>query len=344
MKNRRIVVWSVLALLLASPVLGDAFTQRINGNTPYPTQPVVLGCVDDSTSPTFVSKPCGNVANPINVTATFSDTQTQTNIGATNSTAAANPSATAGLNGVIKGLWTDTKSLFGTAGTGSAVVLTVQGNASGTPIPVSLSGTLSITANSSVNVSQMNGVATTMGNGISGTGVQRVTIASDSTGVLGISSTANYVGGYEFFVSTTPTIQNASYASGNCMGGFQAVAVARTTGGSGILNKFVIASKGGGTTALTVYVFGSNPSASTCTDKSTFTLNAADISKQICAPFVITPAVPIGTTVSEAENTSMQCHFTTSGNSNIYVGIVSGGTWTPTSTTDIIFNVGGTPD
>lgn len=35
-----------------------------------------------------------------------------------------------------------------------------------------------------VNVSQMNGVAVTMGNGASGTGVQRVTIASDSTGQI----------------------------------------------------------------------------------------------------------------------------------------------------------------
>lgn len=34
------------------------------------------------------------------------------------------------------------------------------------------------------NVSQMNGVAVTMGNGASGTGVQRVTIANDSTGIL----------------------------------------------------------------------------------------------------------------------------------------------------------------
>jgi len=41
-----------------------------------------------------------------------------------------------------------------------------------------------LTANQSVNVAQMNGVATTMGNGASGTGVQRVTIASDSTGVI----------------------------------------------------------------------------------------------------------------------------------------------------------------
>jgi hypothetical protein len=36
-------------------------------------------------------------------------------------------------------------------------------------------------ANSAVNVAQMNGVATTMGNGVAGTGVQRVAIASDNT-------------------------------------------------------------------------------------------------------------------------------------------------------------------
>ena len=50
-----------------------------------------------------------------------------------------------------------------------------------------VSGTVSITANSAVNVAQMNGVATTMGNGVSGTGVQRVTIASDSTGTVAVT-------------------------------------------------------------------------------------------------------------------------------------------------------------
>ena len=40
---------------------------------------------------------------------------------------------------------------------------------------------VALAANQSVNVAQMNGVATTMGNGIAGTGVQRVAIASDNT-------------------------------------------------------------------------------------------------------------------------------------------------------------------
>lgn len=58
--------------------------------------------------------------------------------------------------------------------------LTVDGSATTQPV----SGTVSITSNSAVNVAQMNGVATSMGNGASGTGVQRVTMANDSTGIL----------------------------------------------------------------------------------------------------------------------------------------------------------------
>jgi hypothetical protein len=57
-----------------------------------------------------------------------------------------------------------------------------------TVIPVSdnagsltVDGTVSITANSSVNVAQINGVTPLMGNGTTGTGSPRVTIASDNT-------------------------------------------------------------------------------------------------------------------------------------------------------------------
>jgi hypothetical protein len=49
---------------------------------------------------------------------------------------------------------------------------------------------VALPANQSVNVAQMNGVATTMGNGASGTGVQRVTIADDSTGEIRIADNA----------------------------------------------------------------------------------------------------------------------------------------------------------
>jgi len=55
-----------------------------------------------------------------------------------------------------------------------------------TPVPVS--GTVSIGTfpdNEPINVAQMNGVAVTMGNGVAGTGVQRVAVASDNSAVSG---------------------------------------------------------------------------------------------------------------------------------------------------------------
>jgi hypothetical protein len=45
-----------------------------------------------------------------------------------------------------------------------------------------------IVSGSGVNVSQINGVAPTMGNGASGTGVQRVTLANDSTGIVQLAA------------------------------------------------------------------------------------------------------------------------------------------------------------
>lgn len=51
-----------------------------------------------------------------------------------------------------------------------------------------------LTANQSVNVAQINGVTATMGNGASGTGVQRVTIANDSTGQVALAAGSNTIG------------------------------------------------------------------------------------------------------------------------------------------------------
>ena len=44
------------------------------------------------------------------------------------------------------------------------------------------------------NVTQINGVAPSMGNGASGTGVQRVTIANDSTGIVSLATGSNTIG------------------------------------------------------------------------------------------------------------------------------------------------------
>jgi hypothetical protein len=68
----------------------------------------------------------------------------------------------------------------GTAGTAAGGVLTVQGVASMTKLLVT-PDSVALPANQSVNVSQINGVTTLMGNGATGTGSQRITIANDNT-------------------------------------------------------------------------------------------------------------------------------------------------------------------
>jgi hypothetical protein len=51
-----------------------------------------------------------------------------------------------------------------------------------------------LTGRLQINTSQINGVAPTMGNGASGTGVQRVTLASDSTGQVALAAGTAYAG------------------------------------------------------------------------------------------------------------------------------------------------------
>lgn len=53
---------------------------------------------------------------------------------------------------------------------------------------------VALAANQSVNVAQINGVAPSMGNGGSGTGVQRVTLANDSTGIVSLTTSTASIG------------------------------------------------------------------------------------------------------------------------------------------------------
>lgn len=63
-----------------------------------------------------------------------------------------------------------------------------------TALPTGTNTIGALSANQSVNVAQINGVTTTTDNGVSGTGVQRVTLASDSTGQVALAAGANTIG------------------------------------------------------------------------------------------------------------------------------------------------------
>jgi hypothetical protein len=143
--------------------------------------------------------------------------------------------------------------------------------------------------------------------------------------------------------SSIPTIQNAAYVLGNCVGGFQAVTVAAYNGQSGLITSFVAASASGVVQSLTIYLFDSNPSASTCTDRSTFTLNVADVGKLINNPTNsnITLLAPTGTadTFGSVDFTPPRPFVaggsSASGVKTIYYAIVSNSPFTPGSTTDL---------
>lgn len=90
----------------------------------------------------------------------------------TTSTTAVTQATAANLNAAVVGV--------GTAGSASGGVLTVQGAASMTKILVT-PDSVALPANQSANVAQINGVTPLMGNGTTGTGSPRVTIASDNT-------------------------------------------------------------------------------------------------------------------------------------------------------------------
>ena len=99
---------------------------------------------------------------------------------------------------------------LGTAGTASTDVITIQGIASMTKLLVT-PDSVALPANQSVNVAQINGVAPTMGNGASGTGVQRVTVANDSTGILAGVTTVTTVSS----VTQNPDIRQATASNLN---------------------------------------------------------------------------------------------------------------------------------
>ncbi len=153
------------------------------------------------------------------VTALGSPFQAGGSIG--NTSFAATQASAASLNATVVG--------SGAAGTAAGGVLTVQGVAAMTKLLVT-PDSVALPANQSVNVAQMNGVTTTMGAGNSGTGVQRVVIATDQpalTNKLLVTPDANSAINLAQ-VNGTTTVNGGSAAGILAVGGPNATNVAIT--------------------------------------------------------------------------------------------------------------------
>ena len=166
-----------------------------------------------------------------------------------------------------------------------------------------------------------------------------VVIASDQAPV--------YCGSLNFQTAPiVPTIQNSAYALGNVIGGKITVTIFRTTTQpSATLSQFMIGWAGTETVSITVYLFNKNPTGSTTTDKTAFTLAVADAQYLVTAPFSLVAAATPGSTqtfASQALTVSTQNRDTTA-TQNLYVVLTVGGAVTP-AVGDLFFSISGSQD
>lgn len=145
-------------------------------------------------------------------------------------------------------------------------VITDTGSTTAVTGTVTISGTVTTTppSNASTNIAQINGVTPLMGNGVTGTGSQRVTIASDNTA---------------FSVNSTLSVETT-----------KVIGVVRTADGSGNL----LTSTGN---ALDINIKSGNPTTMTVTQGTGTNLHTVLDSGTITAVTAITNALPAGTNV-----------------------------------------------
>ncbi|HEX3884757.1 MAG TPA: hypothetical protein VHW66_19040 [Stellaceae bacterium] len=139
---------------------------------------------------------------------------------------------------------------------------------------------------------------------------------------------------------SVPIVTAAAYASGNDVGGLNAVSF-QGSGPPQLVEDFSIASTSGQTPTLTVYLFDSQPQHSTFTDKGSFSLDTTtpgtdgivDVDRLLLDPFALTLAAPTGTTVSFADAANLT-RLPRSGAPALYYALAAGSIFTPGSTSD----------
>lgn len=143
------------------------------------------------------------------------------------------------------------------------------------------------------------GVAASTGNGVSGTGVQRVTIASDSTGQVALAAGSATIGAtYGFAGTATTTITRpanaTSYTAGQTIANATSGAalpsltgMCRGSGGSGIITDLFVLSNDTAALQGKVYVFDSTVTAAN--DAASEAISDADAAKLVAEiPFTLT--------------------------------------------------------
>lgn len=148
------------------------------------------------------------------------------------------------------------------------------------------------------------------------------------------------IGGNTFTLSVTQATTATTYAAGDAVGGKITITNAmRVSGGTGVLQSIQIIDKGNQKAALELLIFDSDPTAATITNDAAFAYST-DLSKQIAR---IPIAASDYTTIDSKATVSLGGIgkvLKASGSTNLYAALVTTGTPTYASTSDIIITFG----
>jgi hypothetical protein len=141
--------------------------------------------------------------------------------------------------------------------------------------------------------------------------------------------------------STAPVVSTSAYAAGDVIGSKISFAdAARVAAGNGLVESILLHCKSNQTFAFDVLFFSADPAASTFTDNAALAVAAADFDK-ICGKvsFVSGDWASLGTP-SVADKHKLQLPFKLTSGKTLYAVIVSRGTPTLASTSDLKLTLG----
>lgn len=148
------------------------------------------------------------------------------------------------------------------------------------------------------------------------------------------------IGGNTFSLAVTQTTNASAYEAGDAVGGKITITNAmRISGGTGILQSIDLIDKANQKAAMELLIFNSDPTAATITDDTAF-VYSTDISKQIARiPIAASDYVTLNS-IATVSLGGLSRIVKASGSANLFAALVTTGTPTYTSTSDIIITFG----
>jgi len=232
------------------------------------------------------------------------------------------------------------------AGTTATTANPIQGVTGGVPVPVSISGgsfnTVAATAagTTATTANPIQGVTGGVPVPVSGVFWQTTQPISIATMPALVTSTAaiGQIGGKTATVEVALTVTAAAYATGQIVGGLITFSNALLTAGTGILQSIVIKCKSIQTTGFKLYLFKSNPTNSTWTDKTTPAINVADIPFLTAVRTLASPDSSLGTHTLYVDDGIGK--VLTPGSTTMYGILFATGAPTFASTSDVTVSIG----